>query len=99
MAGRGRGATLPAWMTSSGSEENINQYDSGAAPAAPVAGQYDNYAPDPRHAPSYGAPVQSYGNGSRDVERTVGSKRSLSRSMLVYFFVISCTFLLLYNNL
>ncbi len=59
MAGRGRGATLPAWMTAAGSDGmngNGNSY-SQPAPAYEQPGQYEDYSQVSRHPPSYAPPM------------------------------------------
>lgn len=59
MAGRGRGATLPAWMTAGGAETSNG--GNGAQYSAPShhapAGQFDDYNQPSRYPPAYSAPI------------------------------------------
>lgn len=68
MAGRGRGATLPAWMTAGGGDgmSGVNGNGAVSAPASyhpqPAAGgQYDDYSHSApaRNSAGYAPPAQS----------------------------------------
>lgn len=58
MAGRGRGATLPAWMTAGGGETSNGGNGQYSVPAPHAsAGQFEDYNQPSRYPPAYSAPV------------------------------------------
>mmetsp|Transcript_9833 Transcript_9833/g.16205 ORF Transcript_9833/g.16205 Transcript_9833/m.16205 type:complete len:594 (-) Transcript_9833:435-2216(-) len=88
MAGRGRGATLPAWMTGGGAEPanaphgGFENGDAGVHPGAANGGQYADYSAAPPSMPPVDEPVLStsaVSDGHHSHVRGDGQRRSAER--------------------